>query len=374
MSNLSIVKDVKDAASAILTPVKDLLNLFGTRQITDLNKAAQRNSLNLYAVCSNSVTAEVYNGLANAVEAQVAGALHTILSATIAENPQDAIDFVRNNLTNADDDAERFKKGIQGISDGLSESGFLLEELTFDFGTVKTDLLSEAKTNLVNTASPAGNGRNQQQANGRTTVNSRVNIPGHYHTIQIPYTTGAGRVENISMTVFIRVSIIPAESDQIVDVLASARNRDNFYNYLEHRAGNTSFFQGFVMNLREIKKQIKRDTSKDLTERLLGSLLSKGGFTRPKALSEITEFKNFVLVISADDADRLNREHGINLTKSSGLTTIFNNVNILSLMVVDEVKNRVSLFESNRPAEWTTFPIKDMQDVDRMLRLFQNMR
>lgn len=244
-----------------------------------------------------------------------------------------------------------------------------------DFSGTTHNLLSEVSTTTDNRVLTGRNGSVSGAATARSDlqgVNNR--IPGHFHTLQIPYIDSRGVASTLVITLFIRVSVIPAESEQIVDVLASARNRDNFFNYLEHRAGNTSFFKGFVLNLREIKKQIKRDTSKDLAERLLGSLLSKGGFTRPKALADITEFRNFVLVISTDDADRLNREHGINLTKSSGLNTVFKNLNILSLMVVDEVKNRVSLYESNRPAEWTTFAINDMRDVDRMARLFQNMR
>lgn len=377
MANLSIVKELKDAVSTVLTPIHDLLNLAGTRSITDINKAAQKNSLTLFAVCSNSVTPQVYHGLVNAVEAHVANSLNQILAASIAANAQDAVDFVRNNLTNASDAEDALKKGIQGISDGLSEGGFLLENLEIDFEGTKYDLLSEAPQSdrkvVDHAVALAGRGETGQVGDMHALNLEASRIPGHSHMVSVPFTQANGEVSQISLTVFVRVSIIPAEADQIVDVLASARNRNNFYNYLEHRAGNTKFFSGFVLNLREIRKQIKRDTSKDLTERLLGSLLTKGGFTRPKMLSDITEFKNFVLIISSDDADRLNREHGINLTKSSGLNTVFSNLNILSLMVVDEVKNRVSLYESNRPAEWTTFAVNDMRDVDRIARLFQNM-
>lgn len=163
------------------------------------------------------------------------------------------------------------------------------------------------------------------------------------------------------------------ESSKLIDAIVSSRNRSNFYSYLKWRAGASGFFKGFVLNLTEIEKQIKRDTSKDLSERILGSLLSKSGFTRAKAFGDITELKNFVLVISKEDSDRLITDHNLNLSKPTTLTQLFKNMNILSLMIVDETKMRVTVYESDNPTEMTVLSTADLNDATRLARLFQSV-
>jgi hypothetical protein len=90
-------------------------------------------------------------------------------------------------------------------------------------------------------------------------------------------------------------------------------------------------------------------------------------------LGEISELKNYNIILSADDADRLSREYNLNLTKPNALKTVFSNMNILSLMIVDEAKGRVVIFESDRPTEMNVISLSDLTKQDRLEKLFRNL-
>jgi hypothetical protein len=106
---------------------------------------------------------------------------------------------------------------------------------------------------------------------------------------------------------------------------------------------------------------------------MLSSLLTKSGFTQPKILERFTELKNFSLVITKDDADRLLTEHNMSVTKPSTLKQIFGNMNILSFVIVDTSKMRVMIFESDNPTEMSVISYADLNDATRLARLFQNI-
>ena len=229
----------------------------------------------------------------------------------------------------------KFRNSIRDVTDVLGESGIEVPELELIFENGNSLALTEApkrtaknfkaskpilrgKENndpeLNKTLNPGGRMVGAYQIDGNHSTNmpdfrDSLRIPGSMHNVAITYIDKQHRTETIHLSPFIRVRIIPVDSTKILEAMASAKARGMFQNYLSWRAGLSPFFKGFIMNLAEIKKQVKRDTSKDLTERILGSLLSKSGFTRPMLLGEITEFKNYNVVISSDDADRLIREY-----------------------------------------------------------------
>lgn len=189
------------------------------------------------------------------------------------------------------------------------------------------------------------------------------------YNIQYAAEFGSG---TLTMVVTTEVSSMEVDSTKLLEAMASAKNRNIFASYLAARAGTIPWFKGFLLNLGEVRKQVNRDLSKNIGERALGSLLSRTGFTRPKVIGDITEFKNYSVVITADDADRLIRDYGINLTKTSDLVKVFANMNILMLFVIDPLKERATMYQSNRPTEMLVTSIKSENELIRFSKMINS--
>ena len=384
MSNLSLIGEVKDAVSTILDSFRELLGFENSRDFNDIKKRAKENELTLYTLISDNVPSEIYARLANGIEAEVVSAINAIISSVVTFDANAAHKFIMNNFTNNQDIVSKIKTGVRDISDSLGENvDIKLSDIKITFSEADSNDPKIIQGNAHFNRDIPNSGINTVTKNfhaaGITTNDLHVHerdalrVQGNYHTITITYADKQGVTRNIQITIFISVRIIPIESTKIIETIVSSRNRSNFYNYLRWRAGSTSFFKGFLVNLTEIEKQLKRDTSKDLAERMLGSLLTKSGFTQPKILERFTELKNFSLVITKDDADRLLTEHNMNVTKSSTLKQIFGNMNILSFVIVDDSRMRVMIFESDNPTEMSVISFADLNDATRLARLFQNI-
>ena len=387
MSELSLIGEVKDGVSLVLDSFKELLGYENSRDFNDIKKRAKENELTLYTLISDNVPSEIYARLANGIEAEVVSAINAIISSVVTFDANAAHKFIMNNFTNNQDIVSKIKTGVRDISDSLGENvDIKLSDIKITFSEADLNTKNDPKiiqgnahfnrdipNSGINTVT--GNFHAAGITNNDLHVHERdaLRVQGNYHTITITYADKQGVTRNIQITIFISVRIIPIESTKVIETIVSSRNRSNFYNYLRWRAGSTSFFKGFLLNLTEIEKQLKRDTSKDLAERMLGSLLTKSGFTQPKILERFTELKNFSLIISKDDADRLLTEHNMNVTKPSTLKQIFGNMNILSFVIVDTSKMRVMIFESDNPTEMSVISFADLNDATRLARLFQNI-
>lgn len=418
----SIIKDVREFAGDILVSVKDLLHFTNTRSVNDFNKAARKNELTTYSLVSENVSAEIYKRLTGGLEAQLLANIQSIISNAILSDPVAAVDFVKNNFTNNGDITDKLRGAVSDISDHLSE-GVSFDEVSFTFGNSLTEasviiggrddanrkklvdgkkifdtevkIAKKLQNDNINKLKAQGapakviNDLKKTSSDSIDLVSSKqsfssvkfdvkpealdrqaISLPGHFHTVQIKYTTVAGKADKLEMTVFIRTQIIAVDASKIIEAMGSTKGRSMFNSYLEWRAGSNGFFKGFLLNLKEISRQVDRDTSKSMEDRILGSLLTKGGFTRPKMLGEITELKNYNLIISTDDADRLYRENGLNLSKAADLKKIFNGLNILSLVVVDEVKGRAIFYESSNPTSMAVISFKSLAETEKLASLF----
>jgi hypothetical protein len=423
----SIIKDFRELAGDILVSVKDLLRLTNTRSVNDFNKAARQNELTTYSLVSENVSAEIYKRLSAGLEAQLLANIESIVNNAVLADPTKAVDFVKHNFTNNGDMTDKIRSAVTDISDHLSET-VAISDLSISFNnslkeasviiggkdshdsalvnrmyTGKIDTLNkavkqttkkfDARKSLGDLSKKEYNKNikdlKREEQNERDAANTTVNrfeinkdaldkqaiqLPGHFHTISIKFTGGPdAKINRLEMTVFIRTQIIAVEASKIIEAIGSAKGRSMFNSYLEWRAGSNGFFKGFLMNLKEVQKQVDRDTSKDMTDRILGSLLTKGGFTRPKMLGEITEFKNYNLVLSTDDADRLFREQGLNLSRAADLKKVFNGLNILALVIVDEVKGRAIFYESSDPANMAIISFKSLAEAEKLTALFSTI-
>lgn len=417
----SIIKDVREFAGDILVSVKDLLHFTNTRSVNDFNKAARQNELTTYSLVSENVSSEIYKRLTGGLEAQLLANIQSIISNAILSDPVAAVDFVKNNFTNNGDITDKLRGAVSDISDHLSE-GVSFAEVSFTFGNSLTESVTiggrddankkrltdskkifdkqvknEKKLQKEVIGNLKGHGASDKtikalkqtsdkeidltkssktfssskfEVNPEALDRQAISLPGHFHTVQIKYTTVAGKADKLEMTVFIRTQIIAVDASKIIEAIGSTKGRSMFNSYLEWRAGSNGFFKGFLLNLKEISRQVDRDTSKSMEDRILGSLLTKGGFTRPKMLGEITELKNYNLIISTDDADRLYRENGLNLSKAADLKKIFNGLNILSLVVIDEVKGRAIFYESSNPTSMAVISFKSLAETEKLASLF----
>ena len=205
--------------------------------------------------------------------------------------------FLLNNFTNNDDATVKLRNSIRDVTDVLGESGIEVPELNLIFENGNSLSLTEApartaknfkaskpilrgKENndpeLNKTLKPGGRivgtyGINRDDSTNMPNFRDSLRIPGSMHNVAITYFDKQNRPETIHLAIFIRVRIIPVDSTKLIEAMASAKARGMFQSYLTWRAGLSPFFKGFIMNLAEIKKQVKRDTSKDLTERIRGS-------------------------------------------------------------------------------------------------------
>lgn len=424
---MSMIKDFRDSAGDILLAVKDLLHLTNTRSVNDFNKAARQNELTTYSLVSDNVTSEIFSRLSAGLEAQLLANIKAIVTNAVLADPNKAVDFVKNNFTNNGDMTNKLKSAVSDLSDHLSEGLSISEmNITFNNSLMEADVtvggrddFNKNKINSSNSNIQKATAMSHKQidknfdnkmkykgikkssntykfekfkkdtdqelqnaainktdigfkANSQATNAPTVQLPGHFHEFSIKY-TGIEGVGKLDVTVFIRTQIIVVESTKVIDAIGSTKGRSMFNNYLQMRASGNGFLKGFLLNLKEIEKQVNRDTSKDMTDRILGSLLAKGGFTRPKMLGEITEFKNYNLILSTDDVDRLAREQGLNLSKASDLKKVFNGLNILALLIVDEVKGRVIFYESSDPANMTIVNIKTLSETEKLNALFSTI-
>lgn len=377
MSQANLVREIRDSVGEVLRVFSGLITADKQRDFNDINKKARENELTLYTLLSENVPVELYKRISTGIEQQILSSIQSILSTTVNEDPILATKFVLNNFTNNSDLLTKVKDNVGDITNSLGEN----VEVDFEVIDLKLNFNENSSSNAARTTNDSTHSTPERDPQTDVVAalalekadKEALKLPGTLHTITVNYTSVNNEVLTMRLTVFIRVRIIPIESKKIIDTIVSAKNRDNFFNYLKWRAGKQPFFRGFMLNMAEIKKQVKRDTSSDLEDRILGSLLSRSGFTRPKALSDNTELKNFILVLSNEEVERLVNEHSLSILKGNTLKQIFTNMNIMTLMVVDNTKKRVYIFESDRPTEMTVISLADLNDATRLARLFQNI-
>lgn len=394
MSNSSIIADLKGAVSDVLSSVADVISLAGpTRNFNDFNKKSKERELGIYCLASSNIPSEMYGRITSGVEEKLIQSIRMILNTTIAADPMAAFNFVQNNFTNGKDLITQ----VRSMADGLSEaSGVSFDELQISFNTPLTEKKNDRPAKPLVDIGSTGNKTEKEQKEflkragiqhatfdlsknsdmmpqDRAAIKTKVNVYSFDITYIAPPSGAGGKDAHgvtLKVSIAVHTRIIPVDTEVLLGAMSSAKNRGIFANYISMRAGASSFWKGFVLNLKEIQRQVSRDTSKNMTERIIGSLLSKTGFTRPKFIGEISELKNYVLVITADDSDRLTREFGTNLTKPGDLKKVFDNMNILTLIIIDEAKGRAIFFESDNPTEMTIISIRDLNDASRLANIF----
>lgn len=352
---------ISDTTSSILGSIKGLLSL-NTRDFSDINKYASKNNLTLYSLVSSDLDTAHYAAVTSGVHVMVVSAIQKIANDVISKTPEEAIEFINRNLRNGAGSTERLVHGrVDSIRDTLQEAYGL-------------DLDKDVEVTLsINEDTVAGSGVGSLDIETRDTQAAIHNRP-KLTSISLGAIDSNGKQTEISLAIATVVRLIPVDKDKLFSAMSSAKNRGIFNDYLLWRAKRTQFFRDFVVNLKELQRQVKRDTSDSLDDRILSGLLGHRGLTRPQLISDMVEFNNFTVAISSDDMDVLTRDYGVNLTKPSDLRRVFKSLSILAIYVIDENKNRVTIFESHNPTEMSVVPLPHMNDESRLAQLFLQTR
>lgn len=169
------------------------------------------------------------------------------------------------------------------------------------------------------------------------------------------------------------VNIMPIEASKILEVVGHTRDRSILYNYIKLRAGTNSFWKDFVLNLDEIDRAVQRNVSNSLDDRILTSMMRKGGTLTPTLFSDIAEAKYYILVLDKSDVDTLIDKYKLDIRKNSALHLLFDKYNLLSLCIVDQIKKDVYIYSSDDPTSYDTVNYAVDNDTDKLMQMFTSL-
>jgi hypothetical protein len=346
MANNSVVADTFEAiisniAKAIPNKVRTAV---GFGKVTDINKASGTNMLELYGICSDNIPSSAATLIIKALETKYGKIVSELATEIIAKssNTGEAIDKLKDTLGNKGH-LSALNNPVASVVDhaGLSETtiGDLMSKVVFNESTLSGGLkkINEGAGDQLNDSI--------QASVFNITPLDRSN-------------------KDVTVSFGVRVSMMTVESHKLVENFGSVRDRSILFNYIKLRAGVLPFWKGFVANLNEIDKDIKRATSDDLSDRVLNDMNRKGGFLMPQKLSGLSEAKYFIVMLEQTDVDSLKSQYNFDIKKPAALQLLFKQYNILSLVIVDSNKKSMRMFDSDNPLKGTVYNYTKTSEED----------
>ena len=193
--------------------------------------------------------------------------------------------------------------------------------------------------------------------------------------VGMQYIDGTGVVRTAHIAFNVHVNMVIAEFDKIKDAIISTKDRDTFFQYLKWRAGHASFLKDFTLNLREIDKEVERDTDSSIQGRIMSDMVRNSGFLTPKILSDLNESRHYALALDKGDVDMLKRDSKFDIQARAGLNKVFEKLRILDLIIVNSDRSTLTFHDSSDP---TKYDVKDYKkitnDDDLMKRFIMSMK
>lgn len=232
---------------------------------------------------------------------------------------------------------------------------------------------------------------NQQMRNTRSDVNflqktavprikavNEINSPGNDYFLNsakinmtIPVINKkTGTRADITFQGTIRTMLVDVEQTKLLPVIGDLKQRDNFYNYLRWRAGGASFARDFILNLDEIDKDVHRNISMNLRDRILADMVKTSGVTAPRLWGKLAETRYFTLILDKSDVQILREKYRINLEDHTGLYRVFNNLRLLSLIIVNQDRSELTFYDSDNPRNLNVISYKKSTSDDDFLKRF----
>lgn len=351
-----MIQDATNVARELIRSVQSAFTSVGLRSFNDLNKEAGKYTLNLYALASDNLPPVYYQKVCEGIATKTHGLINVIFNNYVADNIQDAIDYVQKNL-GGQNNAARLMSLTNAGKDALSSLNEQGIEVKIDFsanpldeakvpGGAKLSFGGKGNSPLV----PGQPGAIQTPSAGNSTATRSNDYVSTVRNIVITLrgTDTQGKVQTFSLMFNLNVQLLVVPVEKLIGALSDAKNRGILDDFLDWRAGKIGW-KDFAFNVKALKREAKRSTSLDIKDRIISELMSKRGLTIPTAFSDLAEFRNFTIVLDISDIDRFQRENGTSLMSTSMMAKVFKNFNMSTLMVIDPAARKVSIYDSDKP-------------------------
>lgn len=395
-------------------------NLIGrsSSNISDINKAAANNTINMVCLFTDNVPLKTQQKILEAVSLKTSNTICTVIEGFSGTDPQQTLELLTATLKNGTKDNPMGAVGQFNarLSEALQAQG-INAECNITFGRSLSESNGQVPPNNSNTqpTSPVTGDKKAQldaltnniankvarqlKGNGAHS-NAKVNVKQQSEKAKFEYTSNKPDekfftysqqhkiiIRGISdatgqdvETVFaftIKINAITLKATELLEGIGEVNNRDTFYQYLKMRAGKASFFKDVLLNIKSLKSMAQRNTSGRLEDRVIAQLISGSNVLAPDFLKDIYEFKKFTVVITLDDADILRSEYNLSVTRSSDCVRMFNNMSMLTLIVLDlqDAENAgVMIIDSDKPSQPYTYRLKvGDSDNDKLLKLLKGV-
>ena len=330
------------------------------RKVTDLNKEARKLSLELYGVYSSNIPSPTMQAIQGIISAKYIVAVEAVLDQV---------------LTRIRDSKEAGEKvdTVRAVKSALSGGGMPVND-TLQSAADKTRFYESVQI-VFNESSLAST---TKAVLGESS--NRVELSAVSRAIQGDTTLSdtfegsyKGKDFNFRITFNTKVNMVPVESDKLLEIIGNTKSRSVMFNYLQYKAVAIPFMKGFLLNLKEIDKEVKRNVSDSLEDRILSSMSSTGGFITPKFFSSLAEARHYVICLEKSDVDTLKSEYGFDLKKPNALHILFDRYRILSLVIVDTVGKNITFYDSDNPLRGIIFNYEKDMDPSNALSVFSKM-
>ena len=435
--------DVIDFYSDIRKEAKSLVrSLFGgIDTVTDINKSADRNTLNVYTVMSDNVPDSVRANIAKHIENKVGSSIYVIMSSVVEEleDTSDLANYFETKFKGFGKTGKYtdnfFDRLVGSINEAVDSHEFDLNDISFGFNTMglnearrpkpvpgmkavtKTGNVDKSKATVdaaikkvrdqkgagnltgLNSNQPASTPASTPASSSTVTKSESKNSDSKVKmTAKIGIGTGLDKLRNSRKdsfttdgTVFnidlkvgngkneytfayrIISNVIVVPSDKLLSAVTTARGNDNLYNYVKLRQGEASFFKDFLFNMKSIKHRVKSELSQDTNVRILNDLIKNSGGFKSKFLADVSEFKHYLLCITDSEIAAIKANNNYDLNTTGGLTTLFESMLILELLVVNPTRNELAFFSSNNPHKHTLINYSKLDSSDDATKLFQSL-
>lgn len=188
--------------------------------------------------------------------------------------------------------------------------------------------------------------------------------------VGMQYIDGTGVVRTAHIAFNVHVNMVIAEFDKIKEAIISTKDRDTFFQYLKWRAGHASFLKDFTLNLREIDKEVERDTDSSIQGRIMSDMVRNSGFLTPKILSDLNESRHYALALDKGDVDMLKRDSKFDIQARAGLNKVFEKLRILDLIIVNSDRSTLTFHDSSDPSKYDVKDYKKITNDDDLMKRF----
>jgi hypothetical protein len=346
----SVIDKITDKVGSSINAVVDkvLFRQHNGELITDLNNSNRYVKINLYNVTSSLLQPKEVKKVNDTLERYYTSVVDNIVKAISneAKSNSEAQEKINAALNTAG-----FKVGVHSgseLTDKVASTNLIRKEDVEITKAVFKDILDEnlnfdAKYDTkslseANSSSTTAKSKNAATAEILSFINSLKNDNTNL------------KEKNTSMVYSTTMNSIAVDSSKLIDLLVTTQNRDILFNYFKSVASTSgSIFKDFILNLDEIKKDVERRYSDNISDRILSDIVRGGGFLVPSLISNLREVKHFTLTITANEVDIIEKKYGMDLRSSAALNMLFDKYNLLSFVIYNQENSNMTIYSSNNP-------------------------